>query len=436
MHSDACTIIVPINNQLDFVCDESLREAERRGYPVRRVRGHSAIDVGRSVMASGALRDGFDELLWIDSDIAFHPDDVDRLRGHNLPIICGLYPKKGQRQFACEFLPGTQSVAFGRAGGLTEVKYAGFGFTYTRREVYDAIRTQLQLPECNQRFGPPIVPYFLPELVPDGPGQWYLAEDYAFCERARRCGFKIMADTSIRLQHLGTYGYSWEDAGSVKERYANYTYRLTDARPAEPPPALFEPVHAAVGTAGGYTRDWFTHNAPVLDAVLAPLKGTPARGLEVGVFEGRSTVWLLEHILTHSDATLTWIDTFEGGPDHAGMDLSGLEDRFRANTAAHAHKLTGHKGKSQEVLKTLPPASFDFAYIDASHEAADVLADAVLTWPLLKPGGLLGFDDYEWHLNPAPEHRPGPGIDAFLSAMCGRYDLVHKGYQVWVRKDK
>ena len=86
------------------------------------------------------------------------------------------------------------------------------------------------------------------------------------------------------------------------------------------------------------------------------------------------------------------------------------------------------------MLKTLPPGSFDFAYIDASHEAADVLADAVLTWPLLKPGGLLGFDDYEWHLNPDPEQRPGPGIDAFLSALRGRYDLVHKGYQVWIRK--
>jgi GT2 family glycosyltransferase len=38
-------------------------------------------------------------------------------------------------------------------------------------------------------------------------GPWYLAEDYAFCERARQCGFKIMADTTIRLWHIGEYAY-------------------------------------------------------------------------------------------------------------------------------------------------------------------------------------------------------------------------------------
>src|SRR5689334_6017689 len=172
MPPSSCVILVPVGVATDLECDDALRELEKRGYPIRRVRGHSAIDVGRSVMASDALRDGFDELLWINADVAFHPDDVDRLRGHGLPFVCGLYPKKGRRQFACEFLPGTTAVAFGRAGGLTEVTYAGFGFTDTRREVYDAVRTRLQLPECNQRFGPPAVQDFLPELVRDGPGHW------------------------------------------------------------------------------------------------------------------------------------------------------------------------------------------------------------------------------------------------------------------------
>src|SRR5436305_11885268 len=104
-----------------------------------------------------------------------------------------------------------------------------------------------------------------------------------------------MADTSIRLYHVGSYGYGWEDAGGDKDRFASYTFHLTDARPADSPPAsLFEPIHAGVGTPGGFTRDWFTHNAPVLDAVLAPFKGKPVHALEVGVFEGKSTVWLLE----------------------------------------------------------------------------------------------------------------------------------------------
>src|SRR5262249_27563552 len=95
---------------------------------------------------------------------------------------------------------------------------------HTRREVYEAMRTELPL--CNTRFGRPIVPYFLPMCVPDGDGHWYLGEDFAFCERARRRGFAVMADTRIRLRHIGRYGYSWEDAGGDVRRYASYTFHL------------------------------------------------------------------------------------------------------------------------------------------------------------------------------------------------------------------
>lgn len=35
-----------------------------------------------------------------------------------------------------------------------------------------------------------------------------------------------MVDTRIRLWHVGTYRYGWEDAGSSKERYADYTFHL------------------------------------------------------------------------------------------------------------------------------------------------------------------------------------------------------------------
>ena len=76
-------------------------------------------------------------------------------------------------------------------------------------------------------------------------GSWYLAEDYAFCARARQCGIAIMADTSIRLWHVGTYRYGWEDAGSDKERFATYNYFFTPsaAKTAEAPlsPALEQP---------------------------------------------------------------------------------------------------------------------------------------------------------------------------------------------------
>ena len=243
----ACVILVPIAGTIDPACDEALRHLERRGHTVWRVRGYSAIDAARNPMATDALHQGFDELMWIDSDIAFHPDDVERLRAHNLPITCGLYPKKGPRQFACDFLPGTTTVTFGQHGGLVEVRYCGFGFSHIRREVFESVRDKLKLPTCNQRFGSLLVPFFQPMIVSDGEGHWSLSEDYSFCERARQAGISVMADTRIRLWHVGTYRYGWEDAGSSKERYANYVFHLTSpipqkgtAEPGVPPPSSGE----------------------------------------------------------------------------------------------------------------------------------------------------------------------------------------------------
>ena len=173
--------------------------------------------------------------MWIDSDVVFYPDDIERLRAHQLPLVCGIYAKKGRREYACDFLPGTESVVFGKNGGLLEIRYAGFGFILTRREVYETLRTKLDLAECNQRFGPPLVPWFMPMLVPDGEGRWYLAEDYAFCERARQAGIRIMADTRIRLYHVGSHGYSWEDPGHEIPRYASYIHHFTPRFPPEMP---------------------------------------------------------------------------------------------------------------------------------------------------------------------------------------------------------
>ncbi len=221
-----CVILVPFSGFIHPGCERALQELERRGHPVRRVGGYAAIDQGRNQMATDALIDGFDETMWIDSDVEFHPDAVGQLRAHGLPICCGVYPQKGRRALACHVLPGTPQMIFGKAGGLNELLYAGAGFLHVRRHVYLTVQHRLGLPVTNERFGSPMVPFFQPMLHPIEDGTWYLAEDYAFCERARQCGFKVIADTTIRLWHVGSYTYGWEDSGLERERTGSFTLHL------------------------------------------------------------------------------------------------------------------------------------------------------------------------------------------------------------------
>jgi Methyltransferase domain len=100
--------------------------------------------------------------------------------------------------------------------------------------------------------------------------------------------------------------------------------------------------------------------------------------------------------------------------------------------AARVRKLTG---KTRDVLPGLinEGARFDFVYIDASHNALDVLAGAALAWQLLDRGGLIAFDDYGLDRGD-PMLTPTTAIDAFLAVVASEAERVPGGRQLFVRK--
>jgi hypothetical protein len=225
MDNSKCAILVPVHHNVEPHCELSLRQLEAKGYAVKRLYGYAGVDRARNRLATDAVNGGFEEIMWIDADMAFEPSSVDRLRTHDLPIVCGLYPTKVEKRLSSIMMPGTKQVIFGQGGGLLEIRYAATGFLYTRRQVYVDVQAHEKLPVCDQLLQP-MVPYFMPMVVDDGNGPWYLGEDYAFCERARRSGYKIYADTTVRLQHVGIYGYSWEDVGAGVTRFGTYRLNL------------------------------------------------------------------------------------------------------------------------------------------------------------------------------------------------------------------
>jgi hypothetical protein len=222
-----CAVLVPYWRSIHPSCEAGLRELEQRGYAVRRVPGLTALDVGRSQLASDVVAEGFDETVWIDPDIGFQADQVEALRRHGLPLCGAVYPEVGQRALAARFLPGTKEMVLGRGGGLNEVLYAGMGFLHVRRAVYERIGRTFALPHCMAvAGGRPFVPYFLPLLCAHGEREWYLREGDAFCYRARETGVPVVVDTTIRLTRVGEAAQSWEEAGIAPPRFATFRYRF------------------------------------------------------------------------------------------------------------------------------------------------------------------------------------------------------------------
>lgn len=189
-----------------------------------------------------------------------------------------------------------------------------------------------------------------------------------------------------------------------------------------------------------FTFDWFSNNIPIWEKKLKIYKNkSNLFFLEIGCFEGRATRWLLENILTGKNSRIVVIDTFDGGPDLIGWDIDekNLLYRFQENTKEYEQRIVIMKGYSQEILPTIAAKPiFDFIYIDGSHIAKDVLTDAVLSWRLLKNGGILIFDDYGWDLHEDVTRNPKIAINTFLDIWKHEYKILHKGYQIIVQKNK
>ena len=179
-----------------------------------------------------------------------------------------------------------------------------------------------------------------------------------------------------------------------------------------------------------FTTDWFTSDIPIWEKALAPFANKPGiQYLEIGVFEGRAAMWMIENILTHPTSNLTGIDLFYGSYE---KNYGSFKDIYLSNLklSGAAGRTTTIQGYSQIELRKLPLNTYHIIYIDGSHVNADVLEDSILCWRLLKEGGILIFDDYG-----DPETSdPKGGINNFLRFWGSHFEVIHNGYQLILRK--
>lgn len=186
-----------------------------------------------------------------------------------------------------------------------------------------------------------------------------------------------------------------------------------------------------------YSADWFSLHIPYWDQLMAMKQ--PSRIVEVGSYEGRSTCYLIEKNARERAIELWCVDTWEGGVDNDPTVMGDVERRFDHNVALARSRVDYPvevvKIKSQsnvalcELVASGNSSTMDMVYVDGSHQAPDVLSDAVIAFGLLKVGGLMIFDDYLWHMEaPAqrdPLNMPKPAIDAFLNIFLRKMSIIH-----------
>ena len=127
---------------------------------------------------------------------------------------------------------------------------------------------------------------------------------------------------------------------------------------------------------------------------------------EIGVWKGDFSQRILDAV---DPAELHLIDPWRAMPDdayeeawyggmleHGQRDMDAVHrsvvDRFAQ--ARDAGIVQIHRRTSAEVAPDFPDAYFHFVYIDADHYEEHVRADIAAWAPKVRPGGVIGGDDY------------------------------------------
>lgn len=154
----------------------------------------SLIYTSRDQIAKKALLDEADLIMWFDSDMVFNPDTLIRmlkLIDEGNDMVTGIYYRRTPPFSPVAFKTmdlNEDGTAFDWTefdeipDGLFEVGACGFGCVLMKTEIFVAVFAKFGL-------------MFTPIAN--------CGEDIAFCWRARQCGYKIIADPSISLGHVG-----------------------------------------------------------------------------------------------------------------------------------------------------------------------------------------------------------------------------------------
>ncbi len=184
-------IAIPSMDTVPAVFCQSLSMLEKRGNCAVAFQVGSLVYESRNQLGQRAIEMGADYVMWFDSDMVFEPsvmvDMLDTMEKNDIDILTGIYYRRVEPYTPvifdkCDIHDGVCEWSNFEEipDGLFEVGGCGFGCVLMKAEVLLSVMGR-----------------FKDLFSPIG----RVGEDLSFCHRAKECGYKIIADPSIKLGH-------------------------------------------------------------------------------------------------------------------------------------------------------------------------------------------------------------------------------------------
>lgn len=190
-----CMDMVPVAFATSLI---NLRKANDTAYAIH---ANSLIYDSRNSFTANAIEKGYDRILWLDSDMVFEPDLLERLGADmdeypDVDMVCGLCFKRriptGPVIYSELIYERTEDKLNVKAVPmlnyphdlLFRVKACGFGAVLCKTEL---------LKNVWDKYGPPFDP------------MTQIGEDLACCWRIDQMGGKIYCDSRVKVGHVGQF---------------------------------------------------------------------------------------------------------------------------------------------------------------------------------------------------------------------------------------
>ncbi len=187
-------LAIPASRYIETECIVSLFAMQKQPHEIEIfIPKNYAVDVNRNIIAKYAQENGFEAILWVDSDTILPKDTLTQFVEHDKDIVAGVYSYKvlGNKEVVAKRFQDETREEYDNltikeikeSSGLVEVDGVGFGCVLTKTSVFDKVP----------------FPWFI--YTQD------MGEDIFFCRKAQNEGYKLWLDTDVICGHIGTINY-------------------------------------------------------------------------------------------------------------------------------------------------------------------------------------------------------------------------------------
>ena len=191
-------------------------------YPIM-LKGEHFIEKGRNDIFDLAIKNDFDDLIYIDSDILWNPEDLIKLLEHDVDCVSATYRRKTTEEvsYPVKFTrngEGSDLIeyseekdlwkVYGVPAGFLRINKNGMKKLFENCDKYNDVRG-------DERGGDKAIVFYTSFCEKT---REFVSEDIGFCNNwMDSCKADLWLDSSIKLQHQGSVNFSGDPDEWIKE---------------------------------------------------------------------------------------------------------------------------------------------------------------------------------------------------------------------------